>query len=88
MPVVPLLACIGHSLPVQEGLLMKTYVLSFADSIKHVPEHPERTAMKSLEWDVRYRVWTSRSAMMTTVNMQEKRAPRRDDWRPCKVGVR
>jgi hypothetical protein len=31
---------------------MKTYVLSFADSIKHVPEHPERTAMRPLEWDV------------------------------------
>lgn len=64
---------------------MKTYTLSFAQSIAHKPEHPERTAMKSLEWDVRYQVWPSRAAMLKTVEMQGKRAPRRDDWRPCKI---
>jgi hypothetical protein len=35
---------------------MKTYTVSFAASIEHKSEHPERTAMKSLEWDVRYQV--------------------------------
>lgn len=64
---------------------MKTYVLSFADSIKHVPEHPERTAMKSLDWDVRYQVWPSRAAMLKTIEMQGKRASHRGDWRACKI---
>jgi phosphopantetheinyl transferase len=64
---------------------MKTYILSFAETIKHVPEHPERTAMKSLDWDVRYQVWTSRAAMLKTIEMQGKRAPHRSDWRACKV---
>ncbi len=64
---------------------MKTYVLSFADSITHIPEHPERTAKKSLEWDVKYQVWTSRAAMLKTIDMQGKRAPHRSDWRACKM---
>jgi hypothetical protein len=64
---------------------MKTYVLTFAQSITHKPEHPERTAMKSLDWDVRYQVWTSRAAMLKTIEMQGKRASRRDDWRACRV---
>ena len=64
---------------------MKTYVLSFADSIKHVPEYPERTARKSLAWDVRYQVWTSRAAMLKTIEMQGRRASRSDDWRACKI---
>jgi len=64
---------------------MKTYTLSFRDSIAHVPEHPERTARKPLSWDVRYQVWTSRAAMLKTIEMQGKRAPRSDDWRACKT---
>ena len=66
-------------------MALKTYVLSFADSIKHVPEHPERTAMKSLAWDVRYQVWTSRAAMLKTIDMQGRSAPRADHWRACKI---
>lgn len=62
---------------------MRTYVLSFADSIKHVPEHPERTARKSLQWDVKYQVWTSRAAMLKTIEMQSRGAPRADHWRAC-----
>ena len=68
-------------------MALKTYVLSFADSIKHVPEHPERTAKKALAWDVRYQVWPSRAAMLKTVEMQGKRASRSDDWCPCKWPV-
>lgn len=64
---------------------MKTYVLSFAQSITHIPEHPERTAMKSLEWDVRYQVWTSRAAMLTTIEMQSRSPPRQGHWRACKI---
>lgn len=66
---------------------MKTYTLSFADSIKHVPEHPERTAMKSLDWDVRYQVWPNRASMLKTIDIQGRRAPHRSDWRACKLPV-
>lgn len=64
---------------------MKSYVLSFADSIKHIPEHPERTAMKSLQWDVKYQVWPSRGAMLQTIEMQSRGPHRADHWRACKV---
>jgi hypothetical protein len=64
---------------------MKTYTLSVAASIDHKPEHPERTATKALAWDVRYQVWPSRAAMLKTVDMQSRSAPRSDHWRPCKV---
>lgn len=64
---------------------MKTYILSFADSIKHTPEHPERTAMKSLSWDVKYQVWPSRAAMLKTIDMQSRGPHRADHWRACKI---
>jgi hypothetical protein len=64
---------------------VKTYTLSFAESIRHVPEHPDRTAVKSLQWDVRYQVWPSRAAMLKTIDMQSRGAPRADHWRACKV---
>jgi phosphopantetheinyl transferase len=66
-------------------MALKTYILSFANSITHVPECPERTAMKSLEWDVRYQVWTSRAAMLKTIDMQGRSAPRQDHWRACRI---
>jgi hypothetical protein len=65
-------------------MALKSYTLSFAASVHHVPEHPERTAKQSLEWDVRYQVWPSRAAMLKTIDMQGNRAPHRLDWRPCK----
>lgn len=67
---------------------MKTYRLSFAQSVSHVPEHPERTAsrnMNGLEFDVIYQVWPSRAAMLKTIQMQGKREHRQTDWRACKV---
>lgn len=60
---------------------MKTYTLSLADSIKHVPEHPERTAYKNLSWDVIYKVWPNRASMLKTIDMQEQRAPHHLDWK-------
>ena len=62
---------------------MKTYILSFAASITHEPKHPERTAKKSLQWDVKYQVWPSRAAMLKTIDMQSKGPPRFDHWRAC-----
>ena len=63
---------------------MKTYTMSFAASIDHVPEHPERTACKQLEWDVCYQVWPSRAAMLKTIDMQGRRASHRSDWKEWK----
>jgi hypothetical protein len=62
---------------------MKRYTLSWIDATKHVPEHPGRTAKRSLEWDVTYQVWSNRKAMAKTIRMQQKRGPRRDEWVPC-----
>ena len=64
---------------------MKRYKLSFADSIKHVPEHPERTAKRSSDWDIVYQVWPNRAAMLKTIEMQERGAPRSTNWKACKV---
>jgi hypothetical protein len=64
---------------------MKTYVLSFADSITHVPAHPERTATRmgrGLDFDVTYRVWPNRDAMLKLLDRQgSDHAPRNGDWR-------
>lgn len=60
----------------------KRYRLSFADSTAHVPDHPERTAIRSIGDDVEYQVWPSAGAMQTSVSMQGSRASSRYDWRP------
>mgnify|MGYP001558442301 CR=1 FL=1 len=65
---------------------MKHYTLSFADSIKHVPEHPERTAKRSqagMNFDVVYQVWPSRVAMLKTVDIQARASNKATNWRPC-----
>lgn len=64
---------------------MKTYSMSFAASLTHKPEHPERTASKPLEWDVAYQVWPSRAAMLKTIDMQDRSASHRAKWRACKI---
>lgn len=58
-----------------------TYTLSFADSVKHVPEHPERTANRSISWDVSYRVFKTRDAMLSLLQKQGKRASHYTDWK-------
>lgn len=61
---------------------MKRYAMSFAASLEHKPEHPERTAKRQLQnWDVEFGVWTNRAALLKTIEMQEKREHRNDDWR-------
>lgn len=62
---------------------MKTYRMSIADSLKHKPENPERTAHRTCAWDVEYKVWPSRGALMTTIKMQEKIAFNYRMWIPC-----
>jgi hypothetical protein len=63
----------------------RTYTLSMAASITHVPAHPERTAIRNaigtLSFDIIYREWPSRGAMLTTLDMQGKHEPHPGDWR-------
>lgn len=62
---------------------MQRYVVSFAESTIHQPEHPERTARRNFgAWDVMFQVWPNRAAMLKTLELQGRRASRRDDWRP------
>ena len=66
--------------------MIRQYTLSFADSITHKPEHPDRTARRNgsgLNFDVTFQVWPNRAAMLKTIEMQQKRAPRSGDWRAC-----
>jgi hypothetical protein len=60
---------------------MKRYSLSFADSIRHVPDHPERTAVRHSSYDVYYQEWPSRGAMLKTIDMQGRRASHYLDWK-------
>ncbi len=67
-------------------MAMKQYSMSFADSITHKPEHPERTAKRSmsgLNFDVVYQVWPNRASMLKTIDIQGRREPRQTDWRAC-----
>ena len=64
---------------------MKRYRLSFADSITHKPEHPDRTARKAndgLDMDITYQVWPNRASMARSVRMQQRGTPRASHWRP------
>lgn len=60
---------------------MKRYSLSLAGKLHHNPEHPERTALKPSEWNYIFQVWPNRESMAKSIRMQQKRAPRQDDWR-------
>lgn len=72
---------------------MKKYSLTFADAITHKPANPERTARRSSSagihsasfGNVSFQVWTSRAAMLKTIEMQERRESRPDDWRASKL---
>lgn len=63
---------------------MKLYTLSFADSLSHVPEHPERTAVRQGDFTVTYREWPNALAMHKTIAMQSKCAAHRSDWQAWK----
>ena len=63
---------------------MFSYILTFGEAITHKPAHPERTARRVAANgdDYEFRVWPSRGAMLTTVEMQSKSAPSRRNWIP------
>ena len=70
--------------------MAKTYNLSFAQSLSHVPAHPDRTAVRSgghgLDMNVTYREFSTPAAMRNFVERQtERRGARLSDfraWRP------
>jgi len=67
---------------------MKTYTMSFAAASEHIPAHPGRTARKNgkgMNFDVTFGVFTNRAAMLKTIELQERRASRQDDWKACKL---
>lgn len=70
---------------------MKRYVLSFAASLEHKPQNPERTASRptggdgSLDFDIQFQEWPSRAAMLKTLEIQGRTVPSRKHWRACKV---
>jgi len=66
---------------------MKTYSMTFGQSIDHKPEHPERTARRcaspsAMNGDVVFGVWPNRPSMLKTIEMQEQRERHWRDWRP------
>lgn len=60
---------------------MKTYTLSFAQSLNYAHPAPERTAFKSVGFDKVYQVWPNRESMAKSIRMQERRAPHPADWK-------
>lgn len=69
----------------------KHYTMSFAGACTHTPLFADRTAKRylggdgSLNFDVEFKVFSSRAAMAKTIRMQQRRAPHARDWRPCVV---
>jgi hypothetical protein len=61
---------------------MKVYTLSLGAALDCAHNHPERTARRSAGDGVTFQVWTNRKAMAKSIRMQERRAPRNDDWKP------
>ena len=61
---------------------MKTYCMSFAASLEHKPEHPEKTAKRSSgDYDVEFGVWTNREAMLKTIEMQSNGPAKKRNWK-------
>jgi hypothetical protein len=52
---------------------MKEYILSIHDSLKHIPEKPERTGMSQLNWSVKYTVYPNRELLAKVIRMQERK---------------
>lgn len=64
---------------------MKSYSLSFGQSIGYKHPAPERTAKRMgsrLGDPDTFQVWTNRVAMARSIRMQQNRAPKSSDWRP------
>lgn len=68
--------------------MKKTYTMSFADSINHVPANPERTAiLKTSGFDVTFVVFPSTAALEKELAKDENNSyttPRYRKWLPRK----
>jgi hypothetical protein len=66
---------------------MKTVRMSGAAANQYKPPHPERTARRSagglMNFDVIFGEFPNRSAMLKTIEMQQKRERRSTDWKAC-----
>ena len=71
---------------------MRPYRMSGAAADAHTPRNPDRTARRNVggrdasgcpNFDVEFREWPSRAAMLATIRMQEQREHRETDWRAC-----
>lgn len=62
---------------------MSKKTMSFGASLNYRKQlaHPERTAIRSVGWDVQFQTWTNRKAMAKTIRMQESRMPKSGDWK-------
>jgi len=64
---------------------MKHYSLSLGQSIGYEHPAPERTASRcsgGIFADNFYQIWPNRKSMVQSIRMQQKRAPKLNDWRP------
>lgn len=65
---------------------MKRVTMPFGRTIGFQPDYPERTARKSgkgYDGAVTFQTWPNRESMARSIRMQQSRAPKPDDWRPC-----
>lgn len=54
----------------------------------HTPQHPERTARRSVGdfirgIDTEFQVWPNRNSMARSIRMQQSRAANNRDWHAC-----
>jgi hypothetical protein len=66
---------------------MKTQKMTFAEHMTFKPEDAERCAYRSsgaFGEKIEVKWWPARSALRTTIDMQDKRERRPGDWRPYK----
>lgn len=64
---------------------MKTYTLTFAQSVGFTHPHPERTARQAhggFNLDFTFKVWPSRAALAKSIRMQQMREAHFNDWQP------
>lgn len=66
-------------------MAFKSVRMPFGRSLEHKPEHPERTARRSvgrgLEHDIEFKTWNAREPMARAIRAQQRREPHSGDWR-------
>lgn len=64
---------------------MKTYTLTFGQSISYVHPHPDRTTRRAhggMNFDLTFKIWPSRAMMARAIRKQQMREGHFDDWQP------